>query len=479
MHMEGVCDFPSTFPVTSHTNYVGLGSTFVAIQGTSCDGTRFIPNALAKGATHFVVSHDVLLAPELIDVLAQAGATVERVADCRKALACLSAQAAGYPARQLHIIGVTGTKGKTTTAFLLEHMLRGCGHRTALLSTAGVSIDGQQIPKPSLTTPHADYLHQFFACCVSTGVTHVVMEVAAQAVTMHRVEGLLFDGLIFTNLALEHLEFYSSMEEYFAAKAALCGQLKVGAPLLVGIGDDWCERLSAQYSHAKRFGDDERADYGTRLVGGGSEQVTLELSHNHAIDHFECPALCGQFNGVNLAGALAMALQMGCKVRLLASCLKSFTGIPGRLQRHQLPNGAIGLIDYAHNPLSFEAILSTLRGMTDNLIVVFGAGGDRDPSRRPQMGQIAAHYADHVVLTSDNPRTEDPAVIIDEIIAGVVASDQCKVRSVIDRREAIGDAYRLSRDGSIIALLGKGPDEYQLIGEQKIPFSEREILQSL
>jgi len=467
------------FPVACHTDHVGPGSTFVAIAGTSCDGMQFIPAALSRGAARIIIQQDAKLPAEIEDAIVCAGAILERVADCRKALARLSAQAAGYPADKLSIIGITGTKGKTTTAYLLEQILRGCGYCTALLSTAGVSIRGKQLPDTSLTTPHADYLHQFFADCVREGVTHIVMEVAAQAVTMHRVDGILFDGLIFTNLALEHLEFYPSMDKYFAAKAALFEQLKVGAPLLIGIGDEWCDRLAAYYLRALRFGCDTDVDYVARIDGASSEQVVLELRRDATMCRLTCPALCGAFNGVNLAGAAAMALELGCDSSALAVSLKSFAGIPGRLQRHQLPNGAIGIIDYAHNPLSYEALLSTLCSMTDNLIVLFGAGGDRDASRRPQMGQIAAHYADHVVLTSDNPRTEDPFVIIDEIRAGIVASDQHKVKVVLDRQEAIGFAYGLSGPGAIVALLGKGPDEYQIVGNEKIPFSERRILESL
>jgi len=465
---------PDTFSVTCHTDYVGRGSTFVAIPGTRLDGTRFVAHAIEKGARRIVVQNSADLSRDAREAIVRAGVRLQEACDCRVALAQLSAAATDHAHRKLRIIGITGTKGKTTTAYLLEQILRGCGLRVALLSTVAKRIDGKEVAGSRLTTPPADWLHQFFAQSVAVGIDYVVMEVAAQAVTQHRVAGIEFDGLIFTNLALEHLEFYQSMEEYFTAKAALFSRAKAEAPLLINSDDEWGRRLLAHHPRA--------IDIGRSVVsinGNRCDVVDVGCLWDGAQKRFVCPSLCGYFNGVNLYGALCMARALGLNANNVAGALEKFPGIPGRLQRHQLPNGAVGIIDYAHNPLSFEAVLSTLRPMTRQLIVVFGAGGDRDPSRRAQMGNIAARYADHIVLTSDNPRTEDPAAIIEDIFTGMSETDRSKVSRELDREAAIRYAYRLSCNGAILALLSKGPDEYQIVGDRVTRFSEREILESL
>jgi UDP-N-acetylmuramoyl-L-alanyl-D-glutamate--2,6-diaminopimelate ligase len=459
---------PAIFSVTCHTRYVGQGSTFVAIQGQKEDGIKYVPHALEQGAKKIIVQNNAHVSPDLIALIQAHQAALEYVDNTRRALAQLSAQALGYPAKKLKIIGVTGTKGKTSTTFLIEHMLRSAGYRTALLGTVKNFINGQQIPG-ELTTPQPDYLHQFLVLCVQEQVDYVIMEVAAQAFTLHRVYGIEFDLALFTNFSQEHGEFYATQDEYFAAKKEILSHLKPDALLLVNADDEHCKKLLKE-KQVKGF---SLANEAVGMIAG------CRLEYKECVYDFSCPTLIGNFNCYNVLAAVSAALRMGLSPESIQASLQTFPGVPGRLEKYVLPNGAYGIIDYAHNPSSFEAVLSTLRKLTDRLIVVFGCGGDRDASKRPIMGAIAAEYADLVILTTDNPRSENPRNIIEDIYRGVQKEMQAKIVIELDREKAIRYAYAYSRDHAIIALLGKGPDEYQQIGSVKYPFSEKKILQQL
>jgi len=476
-------NIPTVYPVTCHTKHVGPGSTFVAIKGYEKDGADFIPDAIAKGATTIIIGSEVHLHPQVLQLTQEHEVELQEVADPRLALAQLSAQAADYPAAKLKIIGITGTKGKTTTSFLLAHLLKSAGHKTALLSTVNNYVGDQKFDAP-LTTAQPDYLHQFLKLCVEQGVTHVVMEVAAQALSLHRVHGIQFDGVIFTNFSLEHLEFYPDMDTYFAAKCQIFGMAKPDTPILINGDDEWCRKISLVENMFLFSADSEK--YKTvrpELIEGHSfnlqgleNTVRPEVLEGYS---FSCPALIGSFNAYNATAAATMALKLGVSRESVDHGLATFTGVRGRFERHELANGALCIIDYAHNPSSYESVLGALRVMTDHLIVVFGAGGKRDPSKRPIMGGLAAQFADVAIITSDNPRTEDPGAIMADIERGIAAEHVCKVIKLSDRKQAIERAYGMARVGSIIALLGKGPDEYQIIGDQKQPFSEAEIIESL
>jgi UDP-N-acetylmuramoyl-L-alanyl-D-glutamate--2,6-diaminopimelate ligase len=501
---------PSIFPVTCHTNHVGPGSTFVAIKGYEKDGADFIAQAIEKGAAALVIENEVKLSDQVVMLIKEKNVVLRSVPDTRLALAILSAQAAGNPASQLKIIGITGTKGKTTTSFLLWHILKTAGYKTALLSTVNNYLDDQKFSAP-LTTAQPDYLHQFLKLCVEQGVTHVVMEVAAQALSLHRVYGIEFDGIIFTNFSLEHLEFYASMEEYFAAKCRIFALAKPHAPILINGDDAWCQKInrSPNMETFSIWEENNNVNFIRSWRVIGAQSVPESTSHdlrkkdlwiryfwfvkltdnsprtNEKFSRIEakktpysCPALVGSFNAYNATAASTMALKLGVSEDALAYGLATFIGVRGRFERHELPNGAVCIIDYAHNPSSYESVLSALRAMTDHLIVVFGAGGKRDPSKRPLMGGLAAQFADVVMITSDNPRTEDPEMIIADIERGIAPIHAAKVLKIVDRKIAIERAYAVARTGSIIALLGKGPDEYQIIGDQKLPFCEVEIIQS-
>lgn len=538
MTNKTVC-MPSTFPVACHTDHVGIGSTFVAIQGMKSNGVTHIVTALHKGATKIVVAADAVLSNEIIQKIQKASAELMRVENTRMALAQLSAQAAGNPAGQLKLIAITGTKGKTTSSFLLTHMLECAGYNVALLSTVSNRINGVILPA-SLTTAQPDYLHQFFKLCVEHKVTHVVMEVAAQAVTLHRVHGLVYDALLFTNFSQEHGEFYTNMADYFAAKTSLFAQRAAGAPALVNTDDLSCRSLLSQYDNClgmrmqepsttekpSSFADDSTtcASNTQQLTNARSaKEYSLKATDNNwpldsgnAERHRQpsetavisadiigtfitnktgtvqgtvtcrgteypvaCPALVGDFNAYNSMGVVGIAHFLAITPDQIQQGFLTFAGVPGRLAHYPLPNGASCYIDYAHNPSSYQAVLSTLRTLTDHLIVIFGAGGERDKAKRPIMGAIAAEYASLVVVTSDNPRTEQPEQIIEDICAGIPEEKQHTVIRELDREQAIKKAYNLSHPGSVLVLLGKGTDEYQIVGTTKTFFSEAAIVQSL
>lgn len=496
MEIDNIPAMPTVFPVTCHTDHVGQGSTFVAIQGYKQDGATYIAQAIERGATAIVISHDTVLTCEQENLIRDRAVALSRVADTRKALAQLSAQAAGYPAQKLKVLGVTGTKGKSTTCFLLKHVLSSAGYKAALLSTVYNQIGATRFPAP-LTTAQPDYLQQFLKLCVDNGVTHVVLEVAAHALTLHRVDYIDFAGVIFTNFGLEHLEFYDSLESYFAAKCELLTRRTAGAPAFINNDDSWCRELKNKFPDIITFGLD---------LGAPDKAMTVLDSRSLALklnsDTFSCPALFGNFNAYNIAACASLLLSLDIAPSAINSALQTFTCVPGRSEGYKLANGARGIIDYAHNPLSYEALLPELRAITPHLIVLFGAGGERDASRRPLMGAIAARYADIVVITNDNPRSEDPNKIAQDILIGIPGEYQLNSGSrdnkidnkinynfenkispqiiiELDREQAIKRAYALSKADSIIALLGKGPDHYQIIGATKMPFNEAEILKAL
>ncbi len=485
-----VMNIPSIFPVTCHTDFVGQNSCFVAIEGYSDNGIKYIKQAIEKGARTIVVHLSVALDDELCAFIHAHNVVIERVDNTRKALANLSAQVAGFPAQKLKIVGITGTKGKTTTSFLLEHILSFAGYKTALISSAQNRICGNNFSAP-LTTPQPDYLQQFLKMCVDEDVDYVVMEVAAQALTLHRVEGITFCGVIFTNFSLEHLEFYPTLNDYFKAKSLIFLSASEDAPLLINADDEHGQQLLDHYQRAFAYGFDTRQemnslyDYHGTFLTDPTQLIELGIQYQDATeecyesDDFVCPVLFGAYNAYNVLAAASMAQELYVHPGIIKRALQTFPGVPGRLQEHVLPNGARCFIDYAHNPESFKAVLSTLRALTHHLIVVFGAGGGRDRSKRPMMGNIASQIADIVVITSDNPRLEDPVVIAQDIVCGIAEESHHKVVQELDRKCAIELAYHLSDNGSIIVLLGKGPDEYQIIGTTKHYFSERQIVEQL
>lgn len=483
--MKQKISIPSIYPVACHTDNIGPGSTFVAIKGAKFDGVQFIKLAIEKRATRIVIQQGMQIPEDAQLLIEKKNIQVLAVLNSRAALAKLSAEALGYPSRSLRIIAITGTKGKTTVSFILEHILRRAGYKTALLGTIKNRILGQDFPM-SLTTSQPDYLHVFFDICRQQHIDFVVMEVAAQATTFSRIDGIEFDGVIFTNFSLEHSEDYKTLDDYFAAKVKILEHCKPNMPVILNSDDKRVLNLVQHYSNTITFGIDNISDIQGKVLKNDYSGISMKIGPGDnspsspkgyaGHSQIEAPNLLGLFNCSNILAAIAYAQSLNITAQVIKEALFDFSGVPGRLERFMLDNGALGIIDYAHNPSSMEAVLSTLKTIKSHLIVVFGAGGDRARDKRPLMGEIAARLADIVILTTDNPRSENPERILADILAGIDKKFMSKVVIELDREIAIKKAYSLSDKNSIIALLGKGPDEYQLINGVKIPFREAQIL---
>lgn len=469
------------YPVTCHTDHVGTGSTFVAIPGFKADGTQFIGTALEHGATTIIVQ-ETSVTTQISDRCAQHNARLISVPDARRALAEHAAAALGNPASKLKIIGITGTKGKTTTTFLVDAMLRKAGHKTAIISSVYNKIIDNQEPCER-TTPEADYLQMFLAVCVQHKVEFVVMEVSSHALELHRVTGITFDAVGFTNLAPDHLDYHLTMDAYFNAKATIFSRCKPGSTIAINSDNSWGEqahttaqKLATNNQQIVTFGTNANSSFHhvkLHIYQASCDGIELVLDLKPGL-FIDCPQLFGTFNCYNIALASILAHSVGVAYTFITKALASFAGVPGRLQRHVLQNGALAFVDYAHMPLAVEEILTTLRPFTNHLIVVFGAGGDKPKDRRPGMGAAAGIYADEIILTDDNPRTEDRLSIVNDIIAGIAPEHRHKVHVELDRRTAITRAAQHAGPDTIIALLGKGHQKEYILGTSSTHFDDLE-----
>lgn len=466
-------EMPSIYPVTSHTDFVGKGSIFVAITGMQKNGEQYILTALEKGASTIVVQENCEIDPDILQKIKEYRATVMYVANTRRALSELAAKKLDEPAKKLKIVGVTGTKGKTSTCFMIYRLLMQAGKKVALLSTVEKRIE-KDLVDLDLTTPLPDHLHMFLKLCVDRGIEHVVMEVSAQALSLHRLDNITFDAGVFTNFALEHLEFYNNLDEYFKAKTLLIQKVKDISNVFMNIDDQYGRQLSKRYPEISTYSlqDKSATLYGKPIYQ--KQSIDLSVLYNENYYTFSSH-LMGEFNAYNMLSAISIVSALSIQLKVIVDGFIKLEQIPGRMEKYMLSNGATCFIDYAHNPSSFEAVLSMLRSQTKNLIVVFGVGGCRDKSKRPIMGGVVEKYADVAILTSDNPRDELPSAIIKDIKSGF-SGDSLQILEEINRTTAIEIACKMSKVGSIVAVLGKGRDEYQIVGSLTFPFKERSII---
>jgi len=437
---------------------------FVAIRGHALDGHQFIPRALERGAAAVVAERPVTV-PEEVSLI--------RVPDARRALSCLSATFYGHPSRDLDVIGVTGTNGKTTTAYLLHGILEAAGRRPALLSTVEERL-GEKSAPARWTTPESLELHEFMAQALLLHHNSVVMEVSSQGLVGHRVADVRFRAGVFTNLAPEHLDVHGTMAEYGRAKSLLFRQLTEDSVAVLNADEPFSREL-ATVTRARRvfYGLAQQADVTGRVLELSAEGTTFRLPLCGKTLTVRTP-LVGRHNVLNCLAAAAAAQAMGVEPSAIIEGIERVTAVPGRLEPVDVGQPFSVLVDYAHTDHALANVLGTLRDLTPGrLIVVFGCGGDRDRRKRPRMGVEAERRADELWVTSDNPRTEVPERIIDEILTGI--TDRARVHVNPDRAQAIAEALASASAGDVVVIAGKGHETYQIVGRERRPFDDRQV----
>ena len=458
---------------------VSPGDAFVAITGERVDGVRFVPTALEAGAVA-VVSETPRTELDLDGDVAWL-----QVRDARTALGDAAHLIYGQPTHRLRVVGITGTNGKTTTSWLIDEMLRGLGEQPALLGTVGRRAGSASMQPASFTTPEADDLARFAAASLQGGASHLIMEVSSHGLALQRVHGARFSVAAFTNLSQDHLDFHGSMSAYGEAKAKLMLEHEVSAAVINtddAFGSQLADRVGEARSDLRVIRCGHHADCDVRVVRSRFDRrgIAAELELLGAALELRSP-LIGHHNLENLLVALGCGLALGHEAVPMRDALASAVGAPGRLQRAVDQQGYTVVVDYAHTPDALANALRACRQITaGRLIVVFGCGGDRDQDKRPKMGHAAAVGADMGVVTSDNPRTEQPEAIIDAIVPGVRSAGASMVQELsergfvrqADRRMAIEIALRAARSGDTVLIAGKGHEDYQIIGTEKRPFDD-------
>ena len=441
-------------------------SAFVATRGTQVDGHAYIAKAVELGALAIICEE---LPAELKD-----GVTYVRVQNAAEALGQLAANFHDSPAKKLKLVGITGTNGKTSTATLLFRLFRSLGYKCGLISTVEIRIGQRTIPSTH-TTPDAVRLNELLAEMVAEKVTHCFMEVSSHSVVQERIAGLHFAAGVFTNITHDHLDYHGTFAEYIKAKKRFFDQLPASAFALVN-ADDVNSAVMLQNTKASKHSYAVRsmADHRARIV-----ENQLTGLHLNIDGHDVYARLIGEFNASNLLAVYTTATLMGEAPLNVLTALSDLEPPRGRFQLVRSTSGIIGIVDYAHTPDALKNVLSTINevcGDNEQVITVVGCGGDRDRGKRPVMARIATELSSHVVLTSDNPRSEEPMAILEEMRSGVAANDQHRVWVNVDRREAIRQAVGMAKPGDVVLLAGKGHETYQEIQGVKHPFDDVAVL---
>ena len=449
------------------------GTLFACIVGAHVDAHSFIPDVARAGA------RAVLTERASVDV--PTGVAVLYVPNLEKALDTIVPFFYGYPARSMRVVGITGTNGKTTTSYLVRAILRHAGRRVGLIGTIQAMIEDEVLPT-SNTTPDIIVLQQMLAEMCTRGMDAVVMEVSSHALALGRVAGIEFDTAVFTNLTQDHLDFHKTMENYARAKAHLFELVsapgaKEGKTAVLN-ADDAVSETMRTYTRCPiiTYGVDHSADLTAQDVQLACDGMQLTLMHGGKRLFHLHTGITGLFNVHNVLAAVGASLAEHVAAADIAAALTAFTGVPGRFERVREGQDFAVIVDYAHTPDGMENVLRTARAVTKGrIIAVFGCGGDRDRTKRPIMGRIGAEMADIAILTSDNPRTEDPAAIVDEVERGVlpVIGDK-PYEKIVDRRTAIFHAIGRAQAGDTVVILGKGHETYQILKDGTIHFDDRE-----
>jgi UDP-N-acetylmuramoyl-L-alanyl-D-glutamate--2,6-diaminopimelate ligase len=452
--------------ITPDSRMVRPGALFVAIPGTAKDGAEYIPQAIQKGAAAIIAT----AAPSNAG-----GPPTIIVDDPRAVLSLVAANFHGRPANKLSLVGVTGTSGKTTTTRMIESVFDATGEPVGLIGTIEYRA-GQERLSADRTTPDAAVLQEWFAKMVEQGVRHAVMEVSSHALELKRTYGIRFAAAVFTNLSREHFDFHGNFENYFAAKRILFDQIdREHQTAVVNIDDEFGRRLAGELGAcALTFGRDATADIhpdsGFSISVEGLRGTVITPRGEIRVDS----PLLGLPNLYNWLGAIGACLVVGMPLEMIEAGIRNLTSVRGRFERVAGEGGPTVIVDYAHKPDALEKLLLAVREIAGErkVTVLFGCGGDRDKGKRPEMGAIAARLADDVIVTSDNPRGEQPQAILDAIVGGM--GDAKNFRVEADRRAAIGQAIGSAKDDDVIVIAGKGHETYQVIGDDIVHFDDRE-----
>jgi len=441
---------------------------FVAIKGENTDGHKFIQEAIGKGAKLVVAqtSSSKLPIPKDIPVIV--------VKDTRKALAKLAAKFYGDPSKKIKVIGVTGTNGKTTVTYLIEALLKKLGFMPAVIGTINYRYKDETIPSKN-TTPGPGELQPLLARMAQEGVNYVIMEVSSHALSQDRTEGIDFHSAIFTNLTQDHLDYHKTLENYFQAKAKLFQNLSPKAFTVINNDDQYGRRLKSLIGGCKiiTYGIEGPADIMARDIKYDIAHTEFLLTAMKKELNFKTQ-LIGRHNVYNVLASFTWAMQEGLDDKIIKSSLENFDFVPGRLQRIKAKSDFAVFVDYAHTEDALNNVIRTLREVSANrIIVVFGCGGERDKTKRPKMGRLTSELADYVIITNDNPRSEDPEKIIGDIRKGIRRNNYLIIP---DRKAAIQKSLSLAKAGDTVLIAGKGHENYQILKDNRIHFDDCEIV---
>lgn len=452
---------PEITNVTDNSSKVRRQGLFVCIKGNSFDGHDFAQKAMDRGAVAVICERDIGIKNSII------------VEDSRKAYAQICSAFYSKAHKKLRMIAVTGTNGKTTTSYIIKKILESSGLKTGLIGTVNVTIGKERYPA-DLTTPDPVDLHRYLMLMNIAGCDACVMEVSSQALEQERVYGINFDCAVFTNLSPEHLDYHKSMQNYARAKSKLFEMSKVS---VINSDDEYAPlMLRSSAGKTYTYGTDENADFRAEKICLSADGVDYSLSYKGKAYRVAFPGM-GIFSVSNSLAAVSAASVLGVDIPKAIREAERFEGISGRMEKIDNSFGINIIIDYAHTPASLENAAKTLKEIYDGrLITVFGCGGDRDKDKRPMMGKIACENSDFVFITSDNPRTENPEMIINDILSGINTKNYYRIT---DRKLAIKSALYSAVKGDTVLIAGKGHEKYQIIGNQKIYFNEREIIRKL
>lgn len=459
---------------------VQKGDLFVAIKGVHSDGHTFIDIAVSNGASAVVLQDDSAV-PD--SYFMHAGVVKVVVNDTRKALADISGNFFKHPAKKLTLIGVTGTNGKTTTTYLIRQLLESSHPsmrgKVGMIGTVEYVLGKERIPATH-TTPESLELNALFRRMLENECTHVVMEVSSHSLEQHRVHGLEYATAVFTNLTQDHLDYHGTMDHYFAAKKLLFDNLPASGYAVTNGDDAWGLKIVRDSKGpVLTYGVTRDAAVRAKNISLSIDTTKFVVEHQREETAIESH-LVGRFNVYNLLATCSVGISLGIPKPMIRKALSETISVPGRFERVVSPEGWTAIIDYAHTPDALEQCLGAIhdvlpKNRSQKIITVFGAGGDRDKTKRPIMGAAAEKFSDLIFVTSDNPRTEDPQTIIDNIVAGIKRKGG--TQTDVDRRRAITKALSIARRGDVVLIAGKGHEDYQVVGTTRHHFNDREIVQ--